>query len=172
MTPTHPKYRGNPVKEIGEHKFYEITQADEILHTRYMAAEVQELYIRSGISQDFLEGISQLLIDRALDASDLKKFREEAIAIGQNLKGRLGFIASLQMYEELACVFFMMDNEPAEYLPEWQEKKKEVWRNDKDFFLFEAFKRINPSETISMSDIIAVFQAVEERVKMLPTLPD
>lgn len=171
MNPQHPRDRAQAVKVIDGHSFYKIDFADEILHTRFMVAEVQELYIRAGISQDFLESISQLIIDRALDAHDLKKFREEMIAVGQNLKGRLGMIADMAMYEELACVYFMMDDEPAEYLADWQIKKKEVWKNERDFFLSTVFALINGSEITSTSDILAVFQAVKERLQQLPTLP-
>lgn len=171
MIPQHPKSRQpEPIKIIGEHKFYLVNEADELLHSRYMVAEIQELYIRAGISQDFLSGISQLMIDRALEAKDLKQFREDVIAIGQNLKGRLGFIADKTMYEELACVFVMMDDEPAEYLPEWQQLKKDVWKSERDFFLHLAFSKVNESANISVKDILAVFKAVEERISQLPTL--
>lgn len=175
MTPIHPKHRGEVIKTIKddqgiEHNFYLISNADEILHTRYMVAEVQELYIRAGLSQEFLIGFSQLLIDRAMEAKDLKQLKEEMVIMGQNMKGRLSFMAELKMYEELACVLFMMDDEPAEYLPEWQERKKEVWEKERDFFLFKAFVRINPSQNISMKDILAVFKAVDERLAQLPTL--
>jgi hypothetical protein len=172
MIPQHPRHRAKPIKEIGEHKFYLISKADEILHSRYMVAEVQELYIRAGLSQDFLLAISQILIDRALEAKDFNKFREDVITIGQNVKGRIGFMASKEMYEELACVYVMMDDEPAEYLPEWQEKKKEVWKDEKDFFLYAVWKQINGSQNISIKDILAVFQAAEERIAQLPTLID
>lgn len=174
MTPIHPKHRGEVIKTIKddqgiEHNFYLISNADEILHTRYMVAEVQELYIRAGLSQEFLIGFSQLLIDRSMEAKDLKQLKEEMVIMGQNMKGRLSFMAELTMYEELACVLFMMDDEPAEYLPEWQERKKEIWEKERDFFLFKAFTRINPSQNISMKDILAVFKAVDERLAQLPT---
>ena len=171
MTPTAPKTKREPIKTIGKHKFYEIQQADEILHTRYMVAEVQELYIRAGMSQDFIGGMCDLMIQRSMDAKDLQTLKNDITAIGMNMKGRLGFMASMKMYEELACVYFMMDDEPAEYLPEWQAKKKAVWAKDRDFFLHVAYLRMNGSQDISMTDIIAAFQAVEERLAQLPTLP-
>lgn len=171
MNPTLPKVKRQPVKTIGKHKFYEVMQADEILHTRYMVAEVQELYIRAGMSQGFIEGMCDLMIQRAMDAKDLQLLKNDITAIGMNMKGRLGFMASMAMYEELACVYFMMDDEPAEYLHEWQVKKKAVWAKDKDFFLSRAYERMNGSQDISATDIIAAFQAVEERLQQLPILP-
>ena len=170
MTPTHPKYTSQVAKQIGEHKFYLVNNADEILHTRYMVAEVQELYIRAGISEEFLKGIAQLIIDQSLNSKDLNTLRSDMIAIGHNLQGRLGFIAEQKMYEELACVMFLMDDEPFEYLPEWQERKKAVWQKDKNFFLSEAFKVVNPSGSTSIANIMTVFQAVSERIAQLPTL--
>lgn len=171
MKPTKPQTKRQPIKIIDGHKFYDIRQADEILHTRYMAAEIQEIYIRSGISEDFLKQISQLLIDRALESTDIKQLKQDMIAIGQNLQGRIGVIADRSMYEELACVFFMMDNEPDEYLPDWQARKKAIWAKERDFFILEVFGRINNSQNTSDSDILAVFQLVAERISQLPILP-
>lgn len=178
MTPISPKKRRDPVKVITmpdgtQHSFYAIEQADEILHSRYMAAEIQELYIRAGISEGFLAEVAQLLIDRAMDAKDLKALRQDCVAIGQNLQGRLGMIAEREMYEQLACVYFLMDDEPAEMDEEWQRRKIAVWRSagERDFFITEAFKRITGSANISMSDILAVCLAAEERIAQLPMLP-
>ena len=177
MNTTHPKKRRKAAKTLNvngqEYNFYSIEQADEILHSRYMVAEIQELYIRAGISEDFLKEIAQLLIDKGMDSKDLKTLRTDLVSIGQNLKGRLGMIAERTMYEQLACVYFLMDDEPAEFDEEWQSRKLSVWRAAKeaDFFILEAFKRTNDSQSISMKDILAVWQAVAERVSQLPILP-
>lgn len=160
-----------PVKTIGKHKFYAISQADQILHSRHMVAEIQELYIRSGISEAFLKEIANLLIQRAQTPGDHKT---DMFAIGQNLLQRVGFIAEKKAYEELACVYFLMDNEPDEYQKEWQDKKKALWGahpKERDFFLLEAFKLIGASQDTSLTDILAVWQAVEERIEQLPKLP-
>ena len=178
MKATHPSKRREPIKTFtlnGQtHKFYQIEQADEILHSRYMVAEIQELYIRAGISEGFLKEVAQILIDVAMDAKDLKKLREDVVSVGQNLKSRLGMIAEKRMYEELACVYFLMDDEPLEYDEQWQAKKKAVWRsaNEADFFILQAFNKITPSANTLTSDILAVWQALEERLSQLPTLID
>jgi hypothetical protein len=113
------------------------------------------------------------MIDRAMDAKDIRTLKEDMIAIGQNLKGRLGMIAERKMYEQLACVYFMLEDEPMEYDAEWQNKKIAIWRgaNEQDFFITEVFKHTNTSLTTSLKDILNVWQAVEERVSQLPTLP-
>ena len=172
MTPINPKKRRDPVKVIGEHKFYIIEQADEILHSRYMVAEIQEMYIRFGISEKFLEGVCDILVNEALNNNDISKLKQNVIAVAQNLQGRMGMIAEREMYEELACVFFLMDDEPAEYDPEYQKHKKAVWRSagETDFFIIEAFKRATKSANILTKDILAVWQAVAERVKQLPRI--
>jgi len=172
MQPIDIRKTTEPIKVIDGHKFWLVSQADQMLHSRYMVAEIQELYIRSGLSQDFLLSIAQILIDRAMDAKDFRQFREDMIAVGQNLKGRLSFMAEAVMYEELACVYTLMDDEPLEYLPEWQVKKKSVWSADRDFFLCEAFKLIHSLNDISESDILAALLAADERIKQLPTLPE
>jgi len=174
MQPQHPSKTQQPIKIIGEHKFYDIRNADQILYNRFMVAEIQELYIRAGISEAFLKEVSQLMIDRAMDAKDIRTLKEDMIAIGQNLKGRLGMIAERKMYEQLACVYFMLEDEPMDYDAEWQNKKIAIWRgaNEQDFFITEVFKHTNTSLTTSLKDILNVWQAVEERVSQLPTLPN
>lgn len=162
-----------PIKTIGKHKFYEIQSADQILHSRYMVAEVQELYIRAGISESFLTEIATLLINIAQSSKQLNDVKSDVFAIGQNLNQRLGFIAQKSMYEDLACVYFLMDDEPAEYSKEWQMKKKAVWEahpKERDFFITEAFKRMNASQSISTKDILSVWEALEERLEQLTTL--
>ena len=62
MQPQHPSKTQQPIKIIGEHKFYDIRNADQILYNRFMVAEIQELYIRAGISEAFLKEVSQFKI--------------------------------------------------------------------------------------------------------------
>ena len=127
MNPTHPKKTQQPIKTIGKHKFYDIRAADQIMHTRLMVAEVSEIYIRSGISESFLKEISSILIELGMNsAKPVNELRSDIVKIGHNLEGRIGLIASRQMYEELACVYFLMDDEPMDYDAEWAEKKKRV----------------------------------------------
>jgi hypothetical protein len=170
MGPTEPKV---PVREVGGHNFYQIQQADQLLHSRFMVAEIQELYIRAGISESFLKGIADLLISKASQPLDVNTLKSDMFAIGQNLKQRVGFIADKTMYEELACVYFLMDDEPNEYTPEFQAAKKALWRehpDDRDFFIVEAFRLTNASQDISQVDICHVWEMLSERLLQLPTM--
>lgn len=173
MIAQHPKKRNKPIKIIelnGQtYNFYECLYADEILHTRYMVAEIQEMYIRYGISEGFLKEMTELIINRSFEAKDLRSLQNDMVAIGNNLKARIGMIAEKSMYAELACVYFMLEDEPIEYDEEIQAKKKQIWHdsNETDFFIFEVFKRMNASQNTSLKDLLAVFQAVEERVAQL-----
>ena len=171
-----PQFTGQPAKVIldkdgNEHKFYEIEQADQILHTRYMMAEVQEMYIRSGLSEEFLKSMAQLIIDRAMKAKDVKQLQEDMIAIGQNLKGRIGFIAEAKMYERMACVYFMLEGEPTDYQESWQQKKVAIWRaaDEQDFFIIAAFNRTTNLANTSDTDILSALIAASERISQLPT---
>lgn len=173
MEATHPKQKRPPIREVEGMKFYEIQQADEILYPRFMEAEIQEMYIRMGLSEEFLDSMMSELIDRAMSINDIKQLKQDCIAIGQNIKGRIKRIAERSNYEDLACVYFMLEDEPIEFDPEFQKQKKEVWRrnpDDRDFFISKVFGYINNSQAISTTDISAVFQAVSERLNQLPTL--
>lgn len=177
MDAIHPKKRREPIKVINykgvDYKFFEVHLADELLYKRYIQAEIQEMFIRHGISESFLTKIAELIEDTALNTSDIKKLRSDMIAIAHNLQGRLGMIADREMYADLACVYFMLENEGDDIDEQTNNLKKEIWRasGEYDFFIFEVFKRINTSPNTSMSDLLAVYQAVEERISQLPTLP-
>lgn len=171
MNPQHPKVRqSKPDRVIDGHSFWFVKELDEVLHQRYALAEIQMIYLRSGISQPFLREMMQTLIDRALNFKNPDTFRGEVIAVAQNIQGRIDYIAEQKAYEELACVLTLMDDEPDTYLPEYQLKKKAVWSKDakdRDFFLFRAFRLVNDLNEISEKDITAVWQAVSERINQL-----
>lgn len=161
--------------ETGPVNFYKIELADEILHPRYMEAEIQEVYIRSGIGEDFLSGMIDLLIDRAMSVNDIKQLKSDVMAIAQNLQGRVKQLSEKSLYEELACVYFMLDNEPVEFDPEWSAKKKAIWRahpEERDFFILQAFRLTNSYQNLSDNDILNAFQAVDERISQMPILPE
>lgn len=175
MNPTHPKKTQTPIKTIGKHKFYDIRAADQMAHSRLMVAEVSEIYIRSGISEGFLKEISNILVELGMNNNKpLNELRSDIVKIGHNLEGRIGLIASREMYESLACVYFLMDDEPLEYDAEWSEKKKRVWRDagEQDFFTVRAFQITNALNSLSTKDILNVFQAGEERIAQLPEIPN
>jgi len=179
MKPITPQQkRRDPIRTIktedGDVNFYKIELADEILHPRYMEAEIQEVYIRSGIGEDFLSAMIDLLIERSMSATDLKQLKLDVMAIAQNLQGRVKQLSEKHLYEELACVYFMMEGEPVHMDNEWTAKKKALWRahpEDADFFILEAFRLTGNYQALSSADILNAFQAVAERVSQLPTLP-
>jgi len=173
MHPEHPNKTQQPIKVIGEHKFYDVRNADQIPHTRFIVAEVQEIFIKMGISEAFLSEMMDELLNVALDGKRTPfEVKNDVTIIANNIKGRLGMLSERTAYEELACVYFMMDNEPMEYDKEFQQKKKSVWRDagEQDFFTVLAFRITNNLQTISEKDILSALLAVSERVAQLPQL--
>lgn len=167
MTPTPPKKTQEPIKIIGKHKFYDIRLADQILYTRFVKAETDMMYIRMGLSESFLKTIMSemktIILDGKMSPTDLKN--NLLIAVN-NIDARIGMIAEKTFYEELACVYILMDDEPAELDPEWQAKKKRIWRDagELDFFTLLAFKITNGLKDISEKDILSVWVALNERL--------
>ena len=180
MKPITPQQkRKEPFRTIqtdsGPVNFYRIELADEILHPRFMEAEIQEIYIRTGIGEEFLSQMIDLLIDRVMNSNDLKVIKTDVMAIAQNLQGRVKQLAELDLYEDLACVYFLMEGEPNEMDMDWTAKKKAIWRahpEERDFFILQAFRRTGNYQTLSDRDILNAFQAAEERVNQLPMLPE
>ena len=180
MKPITPQQkRKDPFRTIqtdsGPVNFYRIELADEILHPRFMEAEIQEVFIRTGVGEEFLSSMIDLLMERAMAATDLKILKKEAIAIAQNLEGRVKQLSEMSLYEDLACVYFMMEGEPNEVDKDWSAKKKAIWRahpEERDFFILQAFRRTGNYQTLSDRDILNAFQAAEERVNQLPMLPE
>lgn len=180
MKPITPQQkRREPIRTIqtdnGPVNFYQIEQADELLHSRYMEAEIQEVYIRTGIGEEFLSKMIELLMDRVMNSNDLRTIKTDVLAIAQNLQGRVKQLGEMSLYEDLACVYFMMEGEPTEMDNEWSAKKKAIWGahpEHRDFFILQAFRLTGSYQTLSDRDILNAFQAVEERVSQLPMLPE
>ena len=176
MEAIHPKKRREPVKVINhngkEYKFYEVNFADEIMYQRYIMAEIKEMYIRFGLSESFIKQLVDIIEDKTLNTNDLKELKTDILAITSNLKNRIGMIAERRFYAELACVYFMLEDEPVEFDEEINRNKIKLWKEsgEYDFFMLEAFKRTNASQNILQKDLLRVFQAVEERVKQIPEL--
>lgn len=172
MKAIHPAKRRPPFKVVDGNKFYEITLADEILHSRFMVAEVQELFISLGITQPFLLEVCELMKEQAMNVNDIKKLKENIMAIAMNIESRVGMLAEKKAYEEMACVYFMLEGEPVEWDDDWQTKKKGIWRaaGETDFFTLQAFKRIHELQDISTKDILNVWKAISERIKQLPPM--
>lgn len=170
MIPTHPKKTQEPLKIIGGHKFYDIRLADQILYNRFVKAETDMMFIRMGLSEEFLKTImgemKEVILDGKKSVTDLKN--DLLIAVN-NIEARIGMIADKKFYEDLACVYVMMDDEPAELDPEWQAKKKCIWRDagEVDFFTLLAFKITNGLKDISEKDILSVWVALKERLSQI-----
>lgn len=112
----------------------------------------------------------------------LNEFLEEILKA--NKKGdtnRVGALAMMMQVSEerfaepeslklLASVFTVLEGEPAgEYLENWQEKKFEIWENDKrcrDFFLLWAYKRFPDLIEISVADFLKNMDQQREAEKI------
>lgn len=171
------KFGRKPVKSLKyrnkTYHFYDIRQADEIIHSRMIRAEVIMTYLRFGISQEFLTHIAKMLNDLALNEKDFDKIRKDIMAIGLNIEGRLGYMAEAKQYIDLACVYFMIEGEPDEYNEDWQDLKRRVLNanpEDKFFFVQEAMKSINPLIATSEIDIENVLEMAKVRISQLPIL--
>lgn len=173
------KYGNKPIKTINykgvDYNFYECRNEGELIRKRFMVAEIQELYLRHGVSEKFLTTITEYLQTIAMDSNKpVPELRKEVIAIATNLQQRIGMIAEKSMYKKLACVYFTIDEEPDEYMPKYEALKLEIMASDpesEDFFLCEAYKYMNESVLTSTKDILKIFYAIAERIEQLPTIP-
>lgn len=165
------EYKGN------KYKFYEVEDASEILHERHIMGQVADMYIRFGLSRDFLKGMASMLKKASRSADSIEDLQDTCTKIAFNIEERLGLIAETKQYEELACIYSRVEingeMEPEDFVESWQEKKKIVWNANKklrDFFLSKAVKRSHELSNMSQKDILHVLKLAEQRVNQLPTL--
>lgn len=169
----HTNRPKEPIKVIRGHKFYALDKADTILHARYLMAEIENMYLQQGISSGYLREITNLLIDRAFNTTDINKLKTDIIAIAENINNRVGMLSEMKYYEKLATILFLMDDEPHEYNEEYQAQKIKVWsekKEDRIFFCLEAYKYFNTLANISTTDIIDAWMALNERIEQLPNI--
>lgn len=158
--------------------FHLVDEADELLNSRFVMGNVTEMYIRFGLSREFLKQICSLLKDQGKDQNIEKEVLQENIMkIAFNIEGRLGMLAETAQYEQMACIYTRLEYdgemEPAEYVQSWQQTKMDIWSSNKqlrDFFLCMAIKRTHELENMSKNDILAVLKTIEAKVHQLPTL--
>lgn len=180
MKPTPPKKR--PVKsgeyDNKKYKFFLLDEADETLNARYIMGNVEEMYIRFGLSRQFLEGICEMLIEQGKSESNSKEVvQENILKIALNVKDRLGMLAETKQYENLALIYTKLEYdeemEPDEFSSSWQKLKADIWSSDKalrDFFLCMAIKRTHDLKGMSKKDIMTVLKRMEAKVLQLPIL--
>lgn len=171
MKPNRPT---EPIKIIDGHKFYALDKADTLLHSRYLLAEIENMFIQHGVSKDFLMNIIDLLTERATNNNNINEIKKDIFAIAENLRNRIGMLSEMRYYEKLATILFLMDEEPNEYKEENQKEKIKVWsknENDRVFFCLEAYKFFNKLSSISTIDIISAWEALNERLIQLPKEP-
>lgn len=160
-----------------EYTFYMLDLASDILHSRHIQGKVADMYIRFGLSREFLQNISGLLKKESRAAKDLDSLQDLCAKIAFNIEERLGLLAETKQYEELACIYTKVkindELEPDEYIESWQQKKKDVWSSDKklrDFFLSKVMKQSELLKDLSTSDIIHALKVAEARISQLPIL--
>ena len=155
------------------HKFFDIKDAGEIIYSRFVLAEIETMYIRFGLSREFLKGIATLLKKLSREEKDFNKLQDDIMKIALNVEGRLGLLAETKQFEKLATIYYKLENEPDEYLESWAQKKIDIWNTspkDRDFFLSEVIQYTNKLSNISMKDILATLKASQLRLDQLPTL--
>jgi len=155
-------------------KYYEFIDDFQMPYKRFVTAQLQDRYVRFGLTVGVLETMHKACERMALDASvKPEQLRKFIMTLGLNIEQRLGYMAGEDAYMQLAGVFYLIEGEPLEPEQGWFQKKKDIWHNDpeaKDFFLLGAFRKSSGLAQTSIEDMKTFFQVAEQREAIIPTL--
>jgi len=154
--------------------YYEFIDDFHMPYKRFVTAQLQERYVRFGLTHGVLDTMAKACERMAMDAaSKPEQLRKFIMTLGLNIEQRLGYMAGEDAYMQLAGVFYLIEGEPLDPEQGWFQKKKDIWHNDpaaKDFFLHGAFVKSSGLAETSIQDMKTFFQVAAERENIIPTL--
>ncbi len=152
---------------------YAFKNVAEIPFKRFMSAKVQEHFITMGIDKSILEKIVSAGIRYSQQTiTDIEEFKSEINLLFQNIKLRIGYVCSEDLYLRLAACYYVIEGEPLEAFDNnWFEKKRIMCEEDpalKGFFLQTAFRLTTDLPNISENIMQTSLQYAMEREKQIP----
>jgi hypothetical protein len=158
----------------GNH-YFEFIHDGSMPFKRYVESQVTEKMIRLGFSQTGIEEIITVLKRQSIDGTrTAEQLRQDMTVIAANLEGRLGFLTTKKVYEQMASIFYLLEGEPLVPSDRWHMKKYDLWADDeaaRDFFLHGAWQKVHGLANTSIADMLVSFKAAESREQSLPMLP-
>lgn len=163
-------------KDKNGNVFCQFKNAPEMTYKRFFSATIHDRFIRMGFTDSYLTKIIDLIINLSFDKTKTEQELREAFGtIGLSLRQRHGYVTSEDPFLRLACVYFVLPDEPLDECNDsWTDKKIALWNSDpdaKDFFLQKAFESTMKQPGISIPDMKHYFEIAEQRESNIPTLP-
>lgn len=152
---------------------YAFKNVAEIPYKRFVSAKVQEHFISMGIDKVILDKIVNAGIRYSQQTvTDIEEFKSEINLLFQNIKLRIGYVCSEDIYLRLASCYYVIDGEPLEeFNNNWYEKKLIMCQEDpalKGFFLQTAFRLTTDLPDISETTIASSLAYAQQREMQIP----
>lgn len=152
---------------------YAFKNVAEIPYKRFVSAKVQEHFISMGLDKVVLDKIVSAGIKLSQQTvTDIEEFKSEINLLFQNIKLRIGYVCSEDIYLRLASCYYVLLDEPLTHFDNnWYEKKLIMCEQDPDlkgFFLQTAFKLTTDLQDISETTIATYLQYAAERERQIP----
>lgn len=153
-------------------KFYKF-RTGEMPYKRFISAKVQEHFISMGIDKDILSKIVDAGIRMTQQTvTDIEEFKSELNILWQNIKMRVSFVCSEDIYMRLASCYYVLLDEPLDsFTNAWHEKKLVMCYEDeglRSFFLQTAFNLTTNLELTSEITIQNLLDYAKMREDQIP----
>lgn len=133
-------------------KYYALLNEDEMSADRVIRLLEFNRHVELCLTKERLTDIKE----RAIKALNERKFNDVALCLNEIAVSEQLF-AEVDTLENLATIFFYLENEPIGSFEEyWQNKKKELWSKDKEakfFFVQQAWRTTKKYSTDTKFDL-------------------
>lgn len=145
--------------------WFEYTDKMNIPATRSLAAEVATRFADMNITKDKLKGLILKMKENANEGNVVSLF-----SILQEIEFRLDFVGEEETLIEIASIYFLLEDEPEQLSASFQERKKQIFKEDPDcraFFLSRVFQLITNYSQLSEVDFLKYLKANQEAAERI-----
>lgn len=160
-------YKDNPayqkIYENGSTVLYAPIQTANYHMSRYVAAGEQNIYSASGATKDYLDKISQQMLD-IVNSGDKSKVISDIAVLCNNLRYRLKYPVDADCAIRMGAIYSILPDEPADKCElAHLNRKLGMAKNDPDLYAF--FLNMGVASTPSWKELLTGLEPMDEYLK-------
>lgn len=128
-------------------KFYTAIDPNNYHVSRYVAAGVQNIYAGAGTTKDYLNAITQQMLD-IVNTGNKERIISDMAVLVNNIRYRLQYPVDQDAAIRMGCIYIIHEDEdPDEVSAQWMQRKMEMVKDDPQ--LYEVFFQVGVTYTPS-----------------------
>lgn len=152
--------------------FYVAIDPNNYHLSRYVAANVQDIYASCGTTPDYMDSITNRMLD-IINTSNVDRIKSDLSVLVNNIRYRLKYPVDQDAALRMACCYIIHEDEnPDEVNPHWMQKKLEWCKSDGKMYevFFSHGVTFTPSWKERLSDLGEMTVYLNQRNEALMSL--